>query len=87
MLVSVLLFLLPFIIFGGWRWIITGARGRRAIMTDAPVLLLLMIGAGLVATGLFYLASYEKPGVEGRYHPPAFKDGKIEPGYFEKPVK
>ena len=87
MIVSILLFLLPFVVFGAWRWLITGARGRRAIMTDAPIIVLMVLGIGCVAGGLFFLASYEKPGVEGRYHPPEFKDGKIQPGYFEKPAE
>jgi uncharacterized membrane protein YozB (DUF420 family) len=84
MLVYLLLFLLPFIIFGGWRWIIKGARGHREIMSDAPVLVLLMLGSLLVAVGLYFLASNDKEGIEGRYYPPVIKDGRIEPGHFEK---
>ncbi len=77
------LFLLPFVIFGGWRWLIKGARGRRAIMNDAPILLLLLLGSILVAAGLYFLASKERTGIEGRYHPPVFENGKIKPGHFE----
>ena len=84
MLVYTLLLLLPFIIYGGWRWIFKGVRGRREIMSDAPILTLLLLGISLVGAGLYFLASKEQTGIEGRYHPPVIKDGKVEPGYFEK---
>ena len=76
--------LLPFLFFGGWRWLFKGARDRKAIMGDAPILLLFLLGIALVAAGLSVLASYDGTGVEGRYHPPVFRDGEIEPGHFEK---
>ena len=84
MLVYTLLLLLPFIIFGGWRWLIKGVRGHREIMSDAPILVLLLLGISFVGAGLYFLASKEQTGVEGRYTPPMIKDGKIEPGHFEK---
>ena len=83
-LLDIILFLLPFIIFAGWRWLIKGARGRHEIMSDAPLFGLLFLGIILGVTGLYFLGSHEKTGIEGRYHPPILKDGKIQPGHFEK---
>lgn len=85
MLVYTILLLLPFVIFGGWRWIAKGARGHKEIMSDAPVLVLLLLGISLVGVGLFFLASKEQTGIGGIYHPPTIKDGKIIPGHFEVP--
>ena len=83
-LLDLVLFLLPFIVFAGWRWLRHGARGRHEIMSDAPVFALLFIGTVLGAFGLYFLASHDKTGIEGRYQPPILKDGKIQPGHFEK---
>ena len=83
MLVYTILLLLPFLIFGGWRWIARGARGHKEIVSDAPILVLLLLGIALVGAGLYFLASKEQAGIEGRYIPPMIKDGKIVPGHFE----
>ncbi len=87
MLVYTILLLLPFLIFGGWRWIAKGARGHKEIMSDAPVLVLLLLGISLVGVGLYFLASKEQTGISGRYVPPVIKDGKIVPGHFEQSSK
>ncbi len=87
MLVYTILLLLPFIIFGGWRWIAKGARGHKEIMNDAPILMLLLLGILLVGVGLFFLASKEQTGVGGRYNPPVIKDGVIVPGHFTQSGK
>ncbi len=84
MLVYTLLLLLPFILFGGWRWLVKGVRGRHELMSDAPVFLLLLLGISFVGAGLYFIASKETVGIEGRYHPPTLKDGKVQPGYFDK---
>ncbi|MCP4934504.1 MAG: hypothetical protein GY927_09945 [bacterium] len=85
MLVYTILLLLPFLIFGGWRWIAKGARGHKEIMSDAPVLVLLLLGILLLGGGLYFLASKEQTGIGGVYHPAVIKDGKIIPGHFEQP--
>lgn len=84
LIVYLLLFSLPFILFSVWRWLVKGARGRDEIAKNAPVTILFLLGLSLVGAGLSFLASDEKVGIEGRYQPPVFKDGKIEPGHFEK---
>jgi hypothetical protein len=83
-LIEVLLFLLPFLIYAGWRFVVHEARGS-AVIGDAPVLVLIALGLSLLAAGLFYIASYDKEGVEGHYVPAIYKDGKIVPGHFEHP--
>lgn len=83
-LLDLILFLLPFIVFGGWRWLVHGARGRHELMSDAPIFVLLVLGIIFGSAGLYFLASHDKTGIEGRYHPPVIKDGKIQPGHFEK---
>ena len=44
LLLDVMLFLLPFIVYGGWRWLVKGARGRHELMSDAPIFGLLALG-------------------------------------------
>ncbi len=83
-LIDIALFLLPFVVYGGWRWLIHGERGRREIMTDAPVFVLLLLGIVFAGAGLYFLASHESADTKGRYYPPVLKDGKIQPGHFEK---
>lgn len=80
--IEILLFLLPFLVYAGWRFVVHEARGR-AVIGDAPVLVLIAIGLSLFAAGLFYMASYETESTEGRYVPPVYRDGKIVPGHFE----
>lgn len=83
-LIQILLFALPFLVFAAWRYLVHEARGGE-IIDDAPVLVLLAIGSALFAAGLFYLASFEKQGIDGRYVPATYKDGHIEPGHFVRP--
>ena len=83
-LLDIVLLLLPFIIYGGWRWIVHGERGHREILSDAPIFGLLFLGIILGSIGLYFLASHEQTGIEGRYQPPTVdKDGNIVPGHFE----
>ncbi len=83
-LFDVVLFLLPFIVYAGWRWLIHGERGHREIMSDAPVFAMLFLGIVLGVAGLFFLASRETAPTEGRYQPPVLEDGKVRPGHFDR---
>jgi hypothetical protein len=87
LVINLLLFLLPFLLYAAWRWLVRGERNGRQMVSDAPLFVLMGLGLTLVAIGLFTLASYEETGIEGRYVPPAIKDGRIEPGHFEMPEK
>lgn len=84
MLLNIALFLMPFIIFGLWRWLVRGARKRHEFTSDAPVFVLIAIGVGLVTAGLFFFASQENEPVGKKYFPPVIRDGKIVPGHFEQ---
>jgi len=84
LLVNLLLFLLPFIAYGLWRRIVHGERSGRLVFEEAPAVILLAAGVVLASVGLFFLASYDRQSVERRYVPPAYKNGAIQPGHFEK---
>ena len=78
---NVLLFLLPTLVYFA---IVYLKRGREAasgeVMSDAPVVWLVMAGAALVVITVlaFGTVSGGKPGQV--YEPAVVKDGKIEPG-------
>lgn len=82
-LVNLLLFLLPFVLFALYVWL-TGRRGERGgWFDDAPLITLSGAGVVLVVAMMSFFISFEgtKPG--GAYIPPSFRDGKIQPGHTE----
>jgi len=82
---NTLLFLLPTAIYIAYVLLkrrVEGASSAR-VLDDAPLIWLVAAGAGLVIITLIVFGSVSggKPGQV--YHPPVYKDGKIQPGHIE----
>ncbi len=82
-LVNLLLFLLPFLLYAIYAWFKRDGATGAAILDDAPIAWLLTAGAALVLGVIVYFISFEggKPGQT--YHPAVVRDGKIEPGHID----
>lgn len=80
---NILMFSLPFIIYGGYMYFFGRHRSAKSMWRDAPVLWLFVAGMILMMIMVGSLISFtgSKPG--GVYYPPRYKDGKIEPGRIE----
>ena len=83
---NIFFFLLPTLGYIGWvafkrnDW-----PGLSAVLSDAPLLKLFVLGAALmlVTLALFSTRSHNTP--NEAYVPPVFKDGKLQPGYSVEP--
>lgn len=82
-LLNLILFLLPFVIYG----IVMRAQGRVATLEEfwakAPLLGLVLASVALVLAVMVVFATFGGEDPRGRYIPPVYKDGKIEPGRVE----
>jgi len=76
----VLLFLLPFALFGLYAWLL-GQRGSSRPTT--PWTLLFVIGLGLVVASFVIVGLTEGETTKGVYVPPHTVDGHIVPGHVE----
>ena len=83
-----LLFLSPFVVYSFWKWLFHGARGHKDILSDAPILVLVLMGSLLAMGGLYFLADHDQKGPKTHYRPPTLnKNGEIEPGHFDQDVR
>ena len=83
---NILLFLLPAAMYVGY--VLLTRRGNisaGAVVSDAPLVWLFVVGALLVAATLIYYATVTPGGTPGQvYTPPRMgKDGHIEPGQLK----
>jgi hypothetical protein len=81
---NILLFLLPTIVYVAYVYMTREEKpGAMRVLDDAPLIWLFVAGAALVVITLVSFGSVTggKPGQV--YTPPAFKDGRIEPGHIE----
>ena len=78
-LIDILLFLLPFLIYGAYMVAVKGVAPDK-LWENAPIFWLLAaaIGLLLVVTATLIQFSGGKPG--GTYHPPSVENGVIKPG-------
>jgi hypothetical protein len=84
MIRSILLFLLPTLIYIAYVYITREEKPDAArVLDDAPLIWLFGAGAALVIAALAAFGSISggKPGQA--YIPPVLKDGRIEPGRIE----
>jgi len=80
---NILLFLLPAAVYVAYMLLMRSANTPAgAVVNDAPLVWLFLLGALLVAATLVYYASITPGGLPGQtYTPPHMgKDGHIEPG-------
>lgn len=84
LLIDLIMFALPFVVYGGYVYMVRGKRTSGEIWGDAPVYWLFGAGCLLVIGVLVAFISFSnvKPG--GVYHPPILKDGKIIEGEITK---
>ena len=83
---NVLLFLLPAAMYVGYVMLTRrGNTSAGAVVSDAPLVWLFVVGALLVAATLIYYATVTPGGKPGQvYTPPRMgKDGRIEPGQLK----
>jgi hypothetical protein len=81
-LIDILLFSLPFLIYGAYMLSVRGATPG-TLWQGAPVFWLLAAGIGLLLVTMATLIQFSggKPG--GVYHPPTVEDGVIKPGEID----
>ena len=81
-LIDLLLFSLPFLIYGAYRFAVKGVPPDR-LWQGAPVFWLLAAGVGLLLVVMATVIQFSggKPG--GTYHPPSLEDGVIKPGEID----
>jgi len=76
-----LLFLAPFILYGGWLMIARRrAKGHPPGWNDAPLVWLSTAGLVLVIAGLFWTAVQSGEDRDGTYVPARVIDGELVPG-------
>jgi hypothetical protein len=83
---NILLFVLPAAVYIGYMLLVrTGNASATAVVNDAPLVWLFVVGALLVAATLIYYATVTPGGTPGQvYTPPRMgKDGRIEPGQLK----
>jgi len=81
-LLNILLFSLPFLAYAGYVLLTRNANDPSS-WDNVPILWLLAAGFALLFIGMVTLVHFESAEPGGKYHPPAYEDGEIRPGYFE----
>jgi len=78
-LINILLFLLPFMVYAAYVVWVKGVAPNRA-MAGAPFLWLILAGLVVLFVGLFTLVEFSGGDREGSYQPSVLEDGVIKPG-------
>ncbi len=78
-LIDLLLFALPFLIYGAYMVWVKGAAPA-TVWQSAPVVWLLTAGFGLLLVVMVTLVQFTGGQRGGTYHPPHIEDGTIKPG-------
>jgi len=81
-LIDILLFALPFILYGVYMLAVRGAAPGD-LWQGAPVFWLLAAGCGLLLVTMATLIQFSGGSPEGEYHPPVIEDGVIVPGEID----
>ncbi|XSG81328.1 MAG: DUF6111 family protein [Methyloligella sp. ZOD6] len=81
-LINILLFSLPFIVYAGYV-VLTRNADNPSAWEDIPILWLLGAGFALLFLGMVVLISFDSGDPDATYHPPVYEDGVIKPGYLE----
>ena len=83
-LVCMGLFAVPFLVYALMQFLRDQDSWNKDFWAKAPVFLLTAIGAVLVFGLLIYFGQVGGVGTEGTYHPPSFKDGKVDPAHIDQ---
>jgi hypothetical protein len=82
-LINLLLFLLPFIIYFAYVYLVRSASKPNEPITLTPIIVLFAIGLMLVTGAVAYFIQFETGQPGQRYIPPQVKDGVLQPGRLE----
>ena len=82
-LLNLLLFFLPFILYGGYAYLVRKGDAQGSVWSAAPINWLFFTGGMLVFGTLIYFVSFTGGDPDRDYRPAIYKDGKIQPGGFE----
>ena len=82
-LINLLMFLLPFIVYGAYMYFVRSNRDADSILRGAPITWLVTAGVVLAVATLIGLVTFTGEGTEGTYVPPRLEDGVIKPGHVE----
>jgi hypothetical protein len=81
-LIDILLFALPFILYGIYMFAVRGASPS-SLWQSAPIFWLLAGGCGLLLAAMATLIHFSGGNIGGTYHPPTIEDGVIKPGEID----
>ena len=79
---SIILFLLPFVLYFLWLGFQRRKEAEQAIATGRHYLVVGALGLALAVAGFVYFTDFEGADPEAFYVPPVYKDGKLVPGHF-----
>lgn len=82
-LLNVIMFLLPFVLYGAYTYVMRGAEAQGSVWRDAPFGWLTAAGFALLLLALGLLISFSGGTPSQTYHPPVYEDGQIRPGRLE----
>lgn len=82
-LLNLLLFSLPFILYGGYAYLVRKDDAEESVWSAAPINWLFFAGGLLVFGTLIYFVSFTGGDPERNYRPAIYKDGKVQPGGFD----
>lgn len=85
-ILRLLLFLLPFLLFFGWLWLMRRskrAEGELDERTERRIVGAAVAGIVVMIGGFFAFAAIFSADPSRDYVPPRFEDGEIKPGRFE----
>ena len=83
--INLVLFFLPFILYGTYAYLVRKDKEPGDIWSAAPINWLFFTGGLLVFGTLIYFVSFQGGDPEGQYKPAIYKDGNIQDGHFEQP--
>lgn len=83
---NVFVFLIPTLVYVGWiAFVRNDWPGIGAVLKDAPLVRLFVLGAVLMLSTLVLFASRDRNEPGQSYVPPTFDDGKLNPGHAAQP--
>lgn len=80
---NILMFLLPFLVYGAYVWLVRRQRSAEDVWRNAPVTWLFAIGLVLVVGTLVSLVHFTGGRPGENYQPPRYEDGVLKPGRLE----
>lgn len=80
---TIICFLVPFILYGGWRFVSAGIIPGREPWSSTVLMRLGIAGAVLMLVAIGVLVSFSGGDAGHVYHPARFENGQLIPGNFD----